>query len=175
MRSMMAGFAIVIFATSGFAQPAQRKPGAEEARIGYFAGQWKFEGEVKPSPMGPGGKMSGTETCTWFDGGFHLVCRSQGTGPMGAATGQSIMGYDPSEKTYTYYAINSLGIGFFVRGTVADKVWTWNSESKMEGKVMKARVTVTEQSPTAYTFKMEGSVDGGPWSVIEEAKITKVK
>jgi hypothetical protein len=85
------------------------------------------------------------------------------------------MGYDPNEKTYTYYANSSQGEGFFVRGNVSGMVWTWNSESKMDGKLVKIRVTVTEQSPTSYAFKLEGSFDGSPWAVLEEGKATKAK
>ena len=110
-RIAAAALAVGVLVTGAFAQMAARKPGAEQTRIGYFAGKWNMEGESKPSPMGPGGKFKGKETCEWFAGGFQLVCHSEGTGPMGAMKGQSTMGYDPAEKTYTYYAISSLGDG----------------------------------------------------------------
>lgn len=162
-----------VLATPLSAQMQMPKPGPEQARIGYFAGQWTMEGEAKPGPMGPGGKFTDNSTCDWFAGGFHLVCRSEGVSPMGAATGQAIMGYDPMEKTYTYYYISSVGEGFFVRGSVSGKVWTWNMETKFEEKVAKMKVTITEESPTSYGFVMEASFDGGPWAVISEAKATK--
>jgi len=174
-RIVIAALGIGVLVSGVFAQTPPRKPGDEQKRIGYFAGRWNFEGEAKPSPMGPGGKFTASETCEWFAGGFHLVCHSEGTGPMGAIQGRSVMGYDPSEKTYTYYALNNLGDGFFVRGTVSGQVWTWNSESKVNGKLMKVLVTITEQSPTSYGFKMEASFDGGAWAVLEEAKATKAK
>jgi len=174
-RLLFAAFTVGLFSTLALAQPQMRKPGDEEKRIGYFAGTWTSEGETKASPMGPAGKSSGRETCEWFPGGFHLVCRGEGTSPMGTGKTQSTMGYDPSEKTYTFYMNSSFGDGFFVRGNVAGKVWTWISESRMDGKVMKARVTITEEPPSAYTFKMETSVDGGPWAVAEETRARKVK
>jgi len=176
MKGMLtAALASIVLAAGLFAQAPQSQPAAEQARIGYFAGQWNLEGESKPSPMGPGGRFRGTETCEWFAGGFHLVCRTEGTGPKGPVRGQSIMGYDPSEKTYTYYAINSLGEGFFIRGTLSGQVWTWTSESKVDGKLMRIRATTTEQSPTSTTFKLEASFDGGPWAVLHEARGTKVR
>lgn len=174
-RTAAAALAIGVLVTGIFAQVPAPKPGAEQIRIGYFAGKWSLEGEAKPSPMGPGGKVKAKETCEWFSGGFQLVCHSEGTSPRGSAKGQSVMGYDPAEKTYTYYAISSLGDGFFVRGNVSGQVWTWNTETTVDGKQMKARVTITEESPTSYAFKMEASVDGGDWAVIEEAKATKSK
>ena len=51
------------------------KPGPEQKRIGYFAGQWTFQGEAKPSPWAPEARSPRTETCEWFAGGFQLVCK----------------------------------------------------------------------------------------------------
>jgi hypothetical protein len=53
-------------------------------------------------------------------------------------------------------------------------VWSWSSESKVEGKAMKMRATVTEQSPTSYEFKLESAGEGGTWDVVEEGRGTKV-
>ena len=174
MRAVLAAAFVVAMGTSaGSVQFAAPKPGAEHKRLGYFAGQWSFQGEAKPSPLGPAGKLSGTESCEWFAGGFQLVCRTKGTGPKGPGTGQAIMGFDPSRKMYTYYAINSYGDNIFVRGQVDGKVWTWTDETTVEGKTVKIRATVTEESATSYTFKLEGSVDGGAMMVFEEGRSTK--
>jgi uncharacterized protein DUF1579 len=162
-------------ATTMAQAPQPRKPGAEEKRIEFFAGKWSLTGETKASPMGPAGKITVTEACAWAAGGFFMVCNSDGTTPMGPTKGQTIMGYDPAEKTYTYYAFNNHGMGFFVRGQVAGKVWTWNFENAMEGKVMKGRATITEESATAYAFTLEMSMDGGPMAVVEQGKATKAK
>jgi Protein of unknown function (DUF1579) len=173
-ETMLVALATAVLAGSVVAQAPSRRPGPEQTRIGYFAGRWIVAGEYKASALGPGGKYQGSETCEWFSGGFHLVCRSEGNGPMGLGTGLSIMSYDPAERTYTYHAINSFGDGFFVSGTVNGRVWTFNSEQKVDDKPIKTRVTLTEQSRTSYTFRMETSGDGGPWMVIDEAKGTKI-
>jgi len=39
------------------------KPGPEHQKLAYFAGKWSSEGDVKPGPFGPGGKVTFTETC----------------------------------------------------------------------------------------------------------------
>ena len=176
MRSKLTAAAGIALFTSVVAaqQPPAPKPGPEQKRIGYFAGDWSFQGEAKPSPMGPAGKSSATESCSWFAGGFQLVCQTKGTGPMGPSTGQATMAYDPGRKAYTYHAINSTGSVIFVRGQVDGKVWTWNDDMTIDGKTMKIRATVTEESPTAYSFKLEAG-DGSTMAVIEEGKATKVK
>ena len=166
----------VVLASSGVAAQAPKPtPGPEQKRLANFAGQWKFEGETKESPLGPAGKTSGTETCEFLAGGFHLVCNSKGTGPRGPSTGMSVMGYDPGRKAYTYYAASSLGDNIFVRGQVEGKVWTWSDEATIEGKKMKIVATVTEETATTNLFKLEVGVDGGPMTVVETGKSTKVK
>jgi hypothetical protein len=40
------------------AEPAAPKPGPGHARLGYFVGTWKTEGEFTPGAMGPGGPMA---------------------------------------------------------------------------------------------------------------------
>jgi hypothetical protein len=156
------------------AQATKATPGPEHKRMAYFAGQWKYEGEAKESPLGPGGKLTGSETCEWFAGSFALVCRSKGTGPKGPGTGQSVMSYDPARKAYTFFAISSHGDNIFVRGQVQDKVWTWSDEVTIEGKKMKIVATVTEETPTSYSFKLEAGADGGQMMVVEQGKSTKV-
>ncbi len=166
----------VVLASSGVAaQPPKPTPGPEHKRLANFVGQWKYEGEVKESPLGPAGKVSGSETCEWFAGRFHLVCHTKGTGPRGPVTGMSVMGYDQMQKAYTYYAASSLGDNIFVRGQVQGKVWTWSDEATIEGKKMKIVATVTEETPTTNSFKLEVGVDGGPMTVVETGKSTKVK
>lgn len=74
------------------------KPGPEQKALGYFAGKWSSEGEMKPGPFGPGGKMTSVDTCEWFAGGFQLVCRGQGSGAMGPMTTLGIIAYNSTEK-----------------------------------------------------------------------------
>jgi hypothetical protein len=177
MRSTLTTlFGVALLGSSLVAQqPSQApKPGAEQKRIGYFAGDWTFEGEAKPSPLGPAGKITTTESCSWYVGGFHLVCRTKGTGPMGASTSQSTMSYDAGRKAYTYHSINSMGSVIFVRGQVNGKVWIWEDDMTVDGKTVRIRATVTEESPTAYSFKLEAG-DGGAMAVVEEGRATKVK
>lgn len=167
------GVAVAILASAIAAQAPAPTPGAEHARMAAFAGQWNYQGEAKASPLGPAGKVTGSETCEWFDGKFQLVCRRKGTGPMGPSTGMSVMGYDPSRKAYTYHAISSQGDNIFVRGKVDGKVWTWTDENTVDGKPLKIHVTVTEQTPTAYALKVQASMDNAPMMVIEEGTATK--
>jgi hypothetical protein len=48
-------------------------------------------------------------------------------------------------------------------------------DSDVEGKSTKLRYTEVQVSPTFYTYQAEASKDGGPWTVIAEGKVTKVR
>jgi len=49
----------------------------------------------------------------------------------------------------------------------------WSGD--MNGKPIQLRYTEVQESPTLFTYQAEASVDGGPWQVIAEGKVTKVK
>lgn len=165
--------ALCALTTSLLAQETM-KPGPEHARIGYFVGTWQLEGETAASPMGPGQRITGTETCEWFAGGFQLICQGDVSGPRGAGKSGSVWTYDPAQRRYTYYLYNSLGESFYVLGSVEGKVWTWNAELPMEGGgTMKLRATLTEQPPVTYAYRVETSPDGATWTVVEEGQATK--
>jgi hypothetical protein len=158
--------------------PQPPKPGPEHQRLAHFVGTWTSEGEMKPGPMGPGGKMTSRDVCEWYEGRFAVVCRSEGKGPMGPTKGLGILGYSPEEKVYTYYGTDSSGTMTMTsvpRGTVKGDTWTFTDESMMGGQKVKSRVTLKEVSPTAYTFVMEIQGADGKWMTLMESKQTKTK
>jgi hypothetical protein len=154
--------------------PQMPKPGPEHKNLAYFAGNWKLTGDVKPGPMGPGGKFTGTERIEWMPGGFFLVSHSQGASAMGKESGLAVYGYDPEKKVYTYDEFNSMGENVHATGTFDGKVWTWSSDSSMGGKPMKSHYTLTQNSATAYTFKLEVSQDGNNWAPMMDGSGTKI-
>lgn len=178
LHFVAAGILVVLVVGAAIASqaPAQvPKPGAEVQKLAYWVGTWKFEGEAKASDFGPAGTFSGEESCEWFTGGFHVVCRSTETSTMGKATGMSVMAYSAEDKAYTLYSISSRGENFYGKGEFAGATLTTTWEGKIGGKPAKVRGAVVQVSPTVYTFKMEGSIAGGPWALVGEGKSTKVK
>jgi Protein of unknown function (DUF1579) len=157
-------------------QPAP-KPGPEHQRLGYFVGKWTTEGDMKESPMGPGGKVTSTDTCEWFEGRFAVICHSDGKSPMGPTKSIGILGYSTEEKAYTYYGVDNsnMTMASVPRGTLQGDTWTYTDEATMGGKKVKTRVTIKELSPTAYMFKMEMQGPDGKWAPMMEAKCTKAK
>lgn len=178
LQSLAAGVALAgagLVTTAGAQPPAQ--PGAEHKRLEYFVGKWTTEGKVEAGPMGPGGTMTSTDTCEWFEGRFAVICRSEGKTPMGPMKSLGIIAYSPDTKTYTYYGVDSSGMTMTTvpQGTVQGKTWTFTDESMMGGQKMKSRVTITEVSPTEQTFKMEIQGPDGKWMQVMESKGKKIK
>lgn len=174
--AVLLAICVMFFVISIQAQAPQGppKPGPEVQRLAYNIGTWNSTGEAKPFGPMPGGKVTGTEKCEWYSGGFFVMCHSEGTGPMGPGKGVSFMGYDTNEKVYTYHEFSSTGEVIDSKGTVNGDTWTWTAESKMGDAKMSVRVTVKEVSKTEYTFKLEMSQNGGEFSVVEEATAHKV-
>lgn len=180
IRSMLTAYAVatVVGVQLVAAQaPRAPKPSPEHARLGYFVGKWNAEGEMKPGPMGPGGKMNASDNCEWFEGRFSVVCRSEGTTPMGPSQSMGILGYSTEEKVYTYYGTDNSGMTMATvsRGTVKGDTWIYTDEGSMGGTKVKSRVTIKELSPTSYAFKMEMQGPDGKWMPMMESKNTKAQ
>ena len=172
-RIFVAGLILLSLAGVTVAQaPKMPQPPPEVKRLEYFVGTWKAEYEIKPGPMGPGGKMSTVDQSRFMPGGFFLEIRTEGSGTIGVLKGLAVMGYDVAEKVYTYDAFNNLGEADHFKGSVQGDTWTWNSEGMMDGKPTKLRFSAREVSPTMYTMKFEMGT-GSEWTTVMEGKATK--
>jgi len=151
------------------------KPGPEHQRLAYFVGNWKAEGEIKPGPMGPGGKISSSDSCEWFEGHYSVICRSDGTTPSGPTKSIGILGYNPEEKVYTYYGVDNSGMNMasVPKGKLQGGTWTYTDEGTMGGQKYKSRVVIKELSPKSYSFRMDIQGPDGKWMPMMESMNTK--
>lgn len=170
---------VLLFVLSGvlIAQaPPIPKPGPEHQRLGAFVGNWTFEGEMKPGPMGPGGKMTGTDRIQWMPGNFFVERRFEGKSPMGEMKGLEIMGYDSAKKVYTFNGFDSMGSIGSGTMTVSGNTWTATGSGNMGGTILHDRCTLAfGAGSTTLTVKCEMSMDGKTWAPSFEGKATKAK
>jgi hypothetical protein len=166
-----------ICAAALFAQaPQAPKPGPEHQRLGAFVGNWTFVGELKPGPMGAGGKMTGSDRIQWLPGNFFIERRFEGKGPMGAASGLEIMGYDSAKKAYTYSFFDSTGMMSSGTMTVSGNTWTAVGTTSMAGKTMQERCSLTfGAGSTSLDIKCGMSADGKTFNPLFEGTATKAK
>jgi hypothetical protein len=149
------------------------EPTPELKKLDYFAGTWTTEGEIKPGPMGPGGKFTGTNRVEWMDGAFFLVTHSEFNGAMGKGAETAYMGYDSDDKLYTYDSFNTLGEADHAKGNVDGDTWTWQSETRMSAQTTRGRLTIKVLSARAYNFKFEMSSNGTTWTTVLEGRATR--
>ena len=176
MRTMLltACLTVIAFvAVSTEAQMSMPKPAPEVSKLDYLAGDWISEGDMKPGPMGPGGKITSTDQVKWMEGKFFIVMDSKFKGAMGDGTALAVMGFDPDKKVYTYNEYNSMGQVNHSEGTITGDTWNWTSDENMGGQTFKGRYTMKVLSPTAYSFKYEVSQDGTSWTTVMDGKSTK--
>jgi hypothetical protein len=164
----------LVFVLTALAQMEMPKPGPEHKKMDMFVGSWTLTGDMKPGPMGPGGKMVESETCAWMDGNYFLECHAKyESASMGNGTGVAYMGYSLDDKAYTYREFNSMGQFEDARGAWDGDTITWTSDERMGGMTAKGRFSMKILSPTSYNFTYEMSQDGKTWNTVMDGKATK--
>ena len=178
MKTKLAITCVLLSLWAGLAwaqAPQMPTPGPQHSRLLYYVGDWHTEAELKPGPMGPGGKMTSTDHNEMMPGGFFLVMHSNVETSMGQIHELAVMGYDSEKKTYTYNSFNNFGEAEVYTGQVEGNTWTWTGPTTVNGKMMTSRYTAKEVSPSSFTFKFDVSPDGAAWTNIMEGKATKTK
>ena len=166
---------LLVTAGPVLAQMEMPKPAPELKKLDVFVGSWTLDGDLKPGPMGPGGKMTENEKCEWMEGSYYIVCHADFKSAMGTGSGLSIMGYSNDDKAFTYREFNSYGEFEDSRGQLEGDTWTWTSDEKMGGMTMKGRFTMKMTSATSYNFMFEMSQDGTKWTNVMDGKGMKGK
>jgi hypothetical protein len=146
--------------------PDSRSP---HDQLGQLTGRWTIEERY----AGDSSKYVKTSTCDLFAGGQHLVCHAEADTPLGRSTNLSILSHDQSAKVFTQYTITNVGVAALVTGTVTETSWVGDTEFRFNGDIVKARVTITHESPTSWTSKIEGMFGGSRTVVMQEARATK--
>ena len=177
MRTLFVGVLLSLATTISHAQAPQGppKPSAEHQKLAAFVGNWTFTGEMKPGPMGPGGKMTGSDQIQWLPGNFFVERRFQGKSPMGEMRGLEIMGYDEGKKAHTYNYFDNMGMSG--AGTLTQKgdVWSVSGTGNMGGKAIPERCTLTfGAGGTTLKIMCEMSMEG-KWAPTFEGTATKAK
>ena len=161
----------------GAQAPAPPKPGPEQQALAAFVGNWTFNGDMKPGPMGPGGKMTGTDRIAWLPGGFFVERKFKGNMAGMDMEGTEIYGYDSIKKVYTFSGFDSMGGMGTGTMTVKGSVWTANGTANMGGQLSMERCTLTFGAGNmTLDVKCSASTDGGKtYAPTVEGKATKGK
>ncbi len=168
-------FTIVLLLIAATAALAQKPPAPspEVKKLGVFVGSWMGEGKMVTTPFSPGGVAQSTMTCKWYQGGYHLVCDAEDSGPAGKNFGHSIYGYDSEKKQYFTYGIESSGFAGPGGAAVDGSTWMFDAKTAMAGKPVWYRTAIKFASPKELSWKSEYSEDGKTWKPQGEGKLVK--
>lgn len=160
-----------------FQQPTQQPSRPTEptdpmppVSMDYFIGSWSFEWNAPESPLGPAGKIKGTETYKKAGNGADLESEIVGEGPLGAFKGRATTIYDEKGKLVTRSETGMFGVQLKKIGPVGGDLggyYTifWESEPiKKDGKTVKLKGKTLMLSPANYRVQIQISVDGGPYT-----------
>ncbi|HUK89251.1 MAG TPA: DUF1579 family protein [Blastocatellia bacterium] len=154
---------------------AGQGPSPEVQKLGYFVGKWSGAVEVKATQLGPAAKFIEAADSDWMPGGSFIVMNWTETFPTGTGTTLMVLGYDSTEKLYTFNTFQNTGEAASAKGTVDGDTWTFKGTSKLDGKPVQSRFSMKELSPSLCATKLEYSADGANWTTVMEGRITKAK
>jgi hypothetical protein len=178
MRTLVRLIVVACFAGLSFAQQPNQppKPDPELKKLAKYVGQWRYEGEYKPGPLGPAGKATGEATCGMILRGFFLEWRWREQGITGETRGFEILRYDPMNRNYAssaYADDGSLMVGAYV---LDGNTSTFSGKLIVGGKQYPFRVTeVFAADLKSFTQKAEISAGGNAWTSFFEGTYTKIK
>lgn len=164
----------VVLAQGAAAAPP--RPGPEHQKLAALVGAWTSEGEATANPFGPAEKWSAKIATEWFSGNFAVVRYVEGKGSVGGESrALDVIAYDPTAKTYTWYAIDSTGWTGLAKSEISGDVLTVVWDLQVKGKTYKSRGTLKGLGSDRMTFGMEYSTDGKTWTPYFHSTDTRVK
>ena len=158
-------------------RPTQPGDPMPPPNMDYFLGTWSFDWNVPESPLGPGGKIKGTETYEKIRGSYESDI--VGEGPAGPFKGRAQTTYNEKEKTVNRVEGGLFGVSVVKTGPIGGDLggyYTiyWESAPiKKSGKVVKLKGKTLMLSPAHYKVQVEISVDGGPFTSLGNAWFQK--
>lgn len=143
------------------------KVGPEQKKMEVFVGEWRYEGALSTTPLGPAGTYSGTVTNQMILDGLVLEMRGEDKGNFG---GKEVVfkevllqWYDASKSAYILHLYDNEGIVGERTVTVNGNTWkaTGTSTAK-SGKAHQLRTSITfSPDNRTATFRGELSADKG--------------
>ncbi|HKC61206.1 MAG TPA: DUF1579 family protein [Myxococcales bacterium] len=144
------------------------QPTEHHRKLSALAGSWSGPEKLYPSPWGPGGQATGKMSARLSVDSFFLL-QDYEEEKDGAVVfrGHGVVGYDERDRSYFWYWFDSMG-----SPPPSPSRGKWDGDtltflSRESGR--QSRYTYRFESPTRYSFRIEGSRDGSTWAPFVEA------
>lgn len=135
----------------------------------YFVGKWNFEWDVPETPLGPAGRVTGTEVYKpGVDGRFY-ESTIEGTDADGKPFKKTaVLNYVPSAKAFSrletgpgYQMLSAGPIGGDLGGYYT--IYYESAPFQIKGHTVRMKTTTKLLSPVNYKVTATVSIDGGPF------------
>ena len=151
-------------------RPTQPDDPMPPPNLDYFIGAWSFEWNVPESPLGPPGKLKGTEVFRKDAKSGAYESEIVGEGPEGSIKGHATTRYNEKDKVVTRSETGLFGISLTKVGPIGGDLGGYytifweTAPFKREGKTIKLKGKTLMLSPANYRVQVQISVDGGPFT-----------
>lgn len=132
-------------------------PDPELQRLEPLLGTWRAEERTQPSVLGPGVRVTSTETYRWLDGGYFLV-----------STYETVFGDEPAEKGVNYWRYDSDAGRFRIVFFSNNGPFT-EEGNRYEGAVADGRLTFEGPARFEYELDADGRIKVGADGAISVA------
>jgi len=152
------------------------KPDPELKKLTVWVGHWTYEGEIKPGPLGPGGKFTGEYDGKMILGGFVFQGRWTEKRPAGETRGLEMYRYDPVKKNFPTEIYIDDGSSYSGVMSINGNTFTLPGKFFAGGKLYEGRVVMINAADgLSMALKAEISTDGKTWTPFVESKYTKAQ
>jgi hypothetical protein len=148
------------------------RPTEHHRKLEVFAGTWRADETLYPSPWDPkGGKATATSRSRIdLDGFFLITDYAQERDGRPAFRGHGVYGYDVHKGHYLMSWVDSMGdMGPPTPGRWEGNTLTYEHKTGMGW----SRYVYVVESADRYVFRIEHSRDGNEWSAFMEGVYTR--
>ncbi len=157
MKGLLCAGAVMIAATLNGAAQAQVHDTDIEARLSHIVGDWTIEGQERTY----------RERCAWYEQRAFVVCDSEDA--TDGSRSVSILGYSRASGRFTYHNYSSRGTSRSETGFPHGELGiVYTDVRTVATGEARTQTTLTPRSDGRLNFRLERSINGGPWEVVAD-------
>ncbi len=151
--------AVALCAGVAKAADSVARPGALDL-LDKLAGTWQSSGTFVDSAYSKAGTATGTTTCAWSRDRYFLLCQQTVLMNGKPDHGVAIYTYDDATSAYKFYNVGINRMGSTGMSVDAKSI-TYDGSFDDAAKHVLTRTTNVWESPRAYAWRAEYSLDAG--------------
>jgi len=179
MTSAMRTLLYTVLLCGGALAPAETPaPASAEPieQLGRLLGRWTTRGEMKATPYSTAGAVSSELDCGWAPRHSFMICSQLVRSAAGAQEQLSVYTYSAAGRAFRF-------VGWSREDAhprtpelrIEDNVWSYSSETEIDGRPVRFRTVNTFTSPTTMLWRSEYAEGSAPWRLLGEGADERVE